>query len=135
MVNRRLTNQVAEQSQQSPGSQQSEIGQDLDTVLLNQALARGRSYIFGAANLPRSRPPELFDNAPRLKHVELLNTLREFHILLLQQKAQLEDLRCQITGLHGLLGKLSYHMLKDNPTLPQSSLDSMRRTSESSSDL
>lgn len=116
MVNRRLLSPSAEnfpateQRQQSLVSTQSELSQTLDSVLFEQALERRRHYTFGAANLPKTRPPESFNNPPRLMHIELLNTLRDFHILLLQQKSQLENLRCQIAGLHGALGKISYYL-------------------------
>lgn len=87
-------------------SSKDDISQALDAVLVEQALSRRANLFFGAANAPRSRPFLEHEGPRSITHIELLNTIRDLHLLLLQQKAQLDDLRCQVARLHGGQGKL-----------------------------
>lgn len=89
-------------------SDTSDISQTLDTVLLKQALSRRRNPIFVAVSALRSRPSLNFEENERISQVKLLNTICDLHLPLLQQKAQLDDLRCQVAKVHGSLGKLQH---------------------------
>lgn len=84
------------------------ISDTLDTILLDQVLERRRHLIFGAASAPRTRQPLTREDHQRITQTELLNTIRDIHLLLLQQKAQLDDLRCQVAKAHGGLAKLQH---------------------------
>lgn len=93
----------------------SDISQALDTVLLEQALSRRSNLIFGTANAPRSRPFLEYKSSRTITHIELLNTIQDLHLLLLQQKAQFDDLRYQVAKVHGGLAKVSHLIQEQKP--------------------
>lgn len=56
----------------------SDVSQDLDTALLQQALCRRTNLIFGAAQAPRSCPFLEYERPRSVTQIELLNTFTYF---------------------------------------------------------